>query len=60
MPVMLSKTYAALTEAGASDESPRAASEEITAFDRRLLRIEIMLGLVLAGVATLVFDAFKS
>ena len=59
MPVMLSRTSAALTEAGASDESARAASEETAAFDRRLLRLEIMLGLVLAGVVSLVFDAFS-
>ena len=33
MPVMLSKTYEAFKDAGASDERAREAAEEIAAFD---------------------------
>jgi len=59
-PVMLSKTYAALRSAqGVSDEQALEASEEIASFDRRLLRLEIMLGLVLTGVFALVVRAFS-
>ena len=61
MPVMLSKTYTALRAAqGVSDEQAREASEEIASFDRRLLRLEIGIGLVLTGVVTLVVKAFSS
>ena len=61
MPVMLSKTYAALRSAeGVSDEQAREASEEIASFDRRLLRLEIMIGLILAGIVALVVKAFSA
>ena len=36
MPVMLSKTYEAFKEAGASDERAREAAEESAAFDARI------------------------
>ena len=55
---MLSKTYAALKEAGASDASAREAAEEIAGFERRLVRLEVMVALVLAGVVSLVAKAF--
>lgn len=58
MSVMLAKTYAALTEAGASPASAQAASEEIAGFEKRLVRLEVMVGLILAGVASLVVNAF--
>ncbi len=59
MSIMLSKTYAAFTVAGVSAEQAREASEEIAAFEKRLLRLEVMLGLVLAGVvASLVIKQF--
>ena len=58
MALMLSKTHAALKEAGASDASAREAAEEIAGFDRRLIRLEVMVALVLAGVASLVTKAF--
>ena len=45
MPVMLSKTYEALKEAGASDERAREAAEEIAAFDAGLIRVESKLNL---------------
>ena len=58
MAFMLSKTYNALREAeGVSDELAQAAAIEIGSLDRRLLRLEIMTGLVLAGVASLVIRA---
>lgn len=64
MAVMLSKTYNALMEAGASKETAQEAAEEIAAFDSALseiregladVRSEIkvvkwMLAVVLAGV----------
>ena len=58
MSVMLSKTYAAFREAGASDEKARAAAEEIAGFDKRLVRLEVMVAMILAGVVSLVVKAF--
>ena len=54
MPVMLSKTYEAFKEAGASDERAREAAEEIAAFDARLIRVESKHNLVLGGILTLI------
>ncbi len=54
MPVMLSKTYEAFKEAGASDERAREAAEESAAFDARLIRVEPKLNLVLGGILTLI------
>ena len=59
MSLMLSKTYQTLRSAqGVSDERAREVAEEIAGFDRRSVRVEIMLALVLTGVAALVIDAF--
>ena len=58
MSVMLSKTYAAFREAGASDEKARAAAEEIAGFDKGLVRLEVMVAMILAGVVSLVVKAF--
>ena len=58
MSVMLPKTHAACREAGASDEKARAAAEEIAGFDKRLVRLEVMVALILAGVVSLVVEAF--
>lgn len=58
MSVMLSKTYAAFREAGASDEKARAAAEEIAGFGKRLVRLEVMVAMILAGVVSLVVKAF--
>jgi hypothetical protein len=44
MPLMLSKLYDALLEAGASDVKAREAAEESAAFEMRFTRIEAMLG----------------
>ena len=65
MAIMLSKTYEALKAAGAPDDEAREAAEEIAAYDNRLANIEAdvrplkwMMGLVLAGVLSLVIKAF--
>ncbi len=58
MPMMLSKTYDAFKEAGASDQKAREAAEEIAGFERRLIRLEVMVALILAGVVSLVAKSF--
>lgn len=45
MALMLSDTYDALIDAGASESKAKAAAQEIAALDRRLLRLEVMLGI---------------
>ena len=67
MAIMLSKTYEAFKAAGAPDDKAREAAEEIAAYDNRLANIEAdarplkwMMGLVLAGVLSLVVKAFFS
>lgn len=60
MAVMLSKTYEAFRAAGAPDDKAREAAEEIAGFENRLTRLEVMLALVLAGVASLVVETFFS
>lgn len=40
MAVMLSKTYDALRDAGASDEKARDAAEEIAGFENRLASLD--------------------
>jgi hypothetical protein len=40
MPLMLSKLYDALLEAGASDAKAREAAEELAAYENRFQRIE--------------------
>ena len=42
---MLSDTYHALIEAGANETKAKAAAQEVAALDRRLLRLEVMLGI---------------
>ena len=60
MAVMLSKTYEAFKAAGAPDDKAREAAEEIAGFGNRLTRLEVMVALVLAGVASLVAKTFSS
>ena len=67
MAIMLSKTCEAFKAAGAPDDKAREAAEEIAAYDNRLANIEAdvrllkwMMGLVLAGVLSLVVKAFFS
>ena len=45
MALMLSDTYDALIEAGASEAKAKAAAQEVASLDRRLLRLEVMLGI---------------
>ena len=54
MAVMLSETYEALKEAGASEARARAAAEEIAAFESRLIRLETKLNMVLSGTVALI------
>lgn len=58
MAVMLSKTYEALRAAGAPENVAREAAEEIAGFDRRLIRLEVIGALTLAGVVSLVLEPF--
>ncbi len=58
MAMMLSKTYEALKAAGAPDDKAREAAEEIASFESRLIRLEVMVALILAGVVSLVVKAF--
>ena len=58
MAMMLSKTYEAFKAAGAPDDKAREAAEEIASFENRLTRLEVMVALVLAGVASLVIKTF--
>ncbi len=48
MALMLSDTYDALIEAGASETKAKAAAQEVAALDRRFLRLEVMLGINIA------------
>jgi len=60
MPVMLSDVYDALISAGAEETKAKAAAEEIAHFDRRLNRIEVLLGIVVAlQIATFGAVIFK-
>ncbi len=65
MAVMLSKTYDAFIAAGAPEDKARAAAEELAAYEARFVKIEQdlavlkwMVGVVIAGVASLIIKAF--
>lgn len=65
MSMMLSDTYEAFISAGVSAEKAKKASEEIAGFDKRLVKIEMMLQrmqimntLIVTGIASLVLKAF--
>ena len=65
MAVMLSRTYDALIAAGAPEDKARAAAEELAGYESWFAKIETdlavlkwMLGVVIAGVASLVVKAF--
>lgn len=53
MAVMLSDTYQAFIEAGASEEKAQAAAQEIANFEQRLVRIESKLNLLITLVVTI-------
>ena len=58
MAMMLSDTYEAFIVAGVPADKAKKASEEIAGYDRRLVRVEIMVALILAGMISLVVRAF--
>ncbi|SMN02220.1 hypothetical protein SPONL_695 [uncultured Candidatus Thioglobus sp.] len=58
MSMMLSNTYEAFIAAGVPADKAKKASEEIAGFDRRLVRLEVMNALILAGVVSLVIKTF--
>jgi hypothetical protein len=65
MAVMLSRTYDAPVAAGSPEDKARAAAEELAGYENRFARIETdlavlkwMLGVVMAGVISLVIKAF--
>jgi hypothetical protein len=65
MAVMLSKTYDALIAAGSPEDKARAAAEELAGYESRFAKIETdlavikwMLGVVIAGVASLIIKTF--
>ena len=65
MSMMLSDTYEAFISAGVPADKAKKASEEIASFDKRLVKIEIMLQrmqvmntLMLAGITSLVLKTF--
>lgn len=55
MPLMLSKTYDALLDAGASDTKAREAAEELADYETRLASLDARLDRLEAGL-----DAFRS
>ena len=54
MAVMLSKMYEAFRAAGTPDALAREAAEESAGVEARLVRLEVKLTLVLAGVSALI------
>jgi len=65
MGMMISEVYEALKEAGASEGKARAAAESVAHFENRFTKIEAdllvlkwMLGVVIAGILSLVVKAF--
>ncbi|SMM98098.1 hypothetical protein SPONL_1835 [uncultured Candidatus Thioglobus sp.] len=58
MSMVLSNTYEAFIAAGVPADKAKKASEEIAGFDRRLVRLEVMNALILAGVVSLVIKTF--
>ena len=65
MAVMLSRTYDALIAAGSPEDKARAAAEELAGYETRFAKIDTdlavikwMLGLMIAGLASLIIKAF--
>ncbi len=65
MGIMIAELYQALKEAGASEASAKAAAESLANYENRFSKIEAdllvikwMLGVVLAGIVSLVIRAF--
>ena len=65
MALMLGALYDALVSGGVAEDKARKAAEEIATYDNRFAKIEAdltllkwMVGLVLAGVLTLIMKGF--
>ena len=65
MGIMIAEVYEALKEAGASEEKAKAAAESLANYENRFSKIEAdllvvkwMIGLVIAGILSLVIKAF--
>ena len=65
MAIMIAEVYEALKEAGASEAKARAAAESLANYENRFSKIEAdllivkwMLGVVLAGILSLVVKAY--
>ena len=65
MGVMIAEVYEALREAGASEGKAKAAAESLAGYENRFSKIEAdllvlkwMLGVVIAGILSLVVKAF--
>ncbi len=63
---MLSKTYQALKAAGAPEDKAREAAEELASYENRLMgiearlaRLEVMAGITIAGILSLILKAFS-
>jgi hypothetical protein len=53
MAIMLAKTYAALKEAGASEDAAQAAAEEIAAYEERLHTIAVDIATIKGDIGKL-------
>jgi hypothetical protein len=65
MGMMIAEVYDALKDAGASEDKAKAAAEVLANYDNRFNKIEAdllvlkwMVGLVIAGIASLMVRAF--
>jgi len=65
MAVMIAEVYEALKEAGASEAKARAAAESLANYENRFSKIEAdllvvkwMLGVVIAGILSLLVKSF--
>ena len=65
MGIMIAEVYDALKEAGASEGKAKAAAEALAHYENRFAKIEAdllvikwMLGVVIAGIISLVIKAF--
>jgi hypothetical protein len=65
MAIMIAEVYEALKEAGASEAKAKAAAESLAHYENRFAKIEAdllivkwMLGVVIAGILSLLLKAF--
>lgn len=56
---MRSRTHRAFKDTGAPDDNAREATEETASLESRLIRLEVMVALTLAGVVSLVLKTFS-